>query len=401
MTQFSNRKISASCINLINKIVRELENQGKKIIKLSIGELDTLRPIEITEISKNEFDYSNRYSNIYGDSELRKLIANKIKLERNVSYDSEKEIIITNGARGGAFYVFNSILNEGDEVILPRGTWVTYFNLLQNFNCKAVVADTKKENNYKLTPEILEKCITSKTKAIVITNPGNPTGAIFSKDELSALLNVIKKHKEIFFIADEIYSEIKYISGQVCSLVQATNDEELRKRIVVFNGFSKCFAMAGDRIAYVLSHNRELVDKIFACQALVGANPSNIPQIIAKKIMKKDLTSYYDKLLTRLKKNRDYIYDFVNNNIEGLKAERPDGALYTMIDYSELKKKFNKNPIFENDVNLCKYFLDNGVAVTPGSAFAIDDSFRVSFACSLEDVKSGLDIIKKSLNSVK
>lgn len=400
MLKFSNRKISASCINLINKIVRDLEKENKKIIRLNIGQLDTLRPIKVSEITDEEFDNSNEYSNISGDPELRKLIVDKIKKEKNISYDYEKELIITNGARAAAFYTFNSILNEGDEVILPRGTWVTYFNLLENFNAKAVIAETTSENNYKLTPEILEKCITPKTKVVIITNPGNPTGAIFSKEELSALLDVLKRHDGILFMSDEIYSEINYTDKKSCSLIEATDDEELKKRIAVYNGFSKGFAMAGDRIAYVLSHNQELINKIFGCQALVNANPSNLPQIIAKKLLQKDLTDYYNELITRLKKNRDYACDFIST-INGLVPNKPKGSLYVMIDYSELRNKYNKNPIFENDVNLCKYLLDNGVAVTPGSAFAIDNSFRISFACSFEDVKNGLNIIKESLEKIK
>ncbi|HSQ97665.1 MAG TPA: aminotransferase class I/II-fold pyridoxal phosphate-dependent enzyme [Rickettsiales bacterium] len=398
MLNFSDRTISPSCIDLINKKIIEFQQQGKKIIKLNIGNLDTERPIKISEISDAEFNNSNHYTNIKGDLELRQLVVDQIKKENGLIYDVNREITIVSGTRAGIFYTFNSLLNEDDEVIIPRGTWVTYFNMLENFKGKAVLADTKVEDNYKLTPEILESCITSKTKAFVITNPGNPTGAIYSMEELKALLDVLKKYPQMIVMSDEIYSNIYFTNIRVNSIAEATEDKELLKRIVIFNGFSKSISMAGDRIAYVLCYNQELLQRIYNCQVLINSNTNNIAQIIAKKIIKKDLTEYYKSLINRLKKNRDFAYDFINNNIKGLKAEMPDGALYMMIDYSALKN--NTNPAVQNDVAMCEYLLQNGVATTPGEAFRIPNSFRICFACSFEEIKEGVELIKQAVEKL-
>lgn len=400
MLKFSNRIISPSCIDLINKKIMEFQQQGKNIVKLNIGNLDTERPIKVSEITDKEFDNSNHYTNIRGDLELRQLIIDDIKKNSGLIYDVNKEITIVSGTRAGIFYTFNSILNEGDEVIIPKGTWVTYFNMLENFNAKVVLAYTKPENNYKLTPEILEKCITPKTKAFIITNPGNPTGAIYSKEELSALLNVLKKYPQIIVMADEIYSNIHFLDERVYSIAEATSDKEILQRVVVFNGFSKSISMAGDRIAYVLCYNQELLLRIYNCQALINSCTNNIAQIIAKKILKKDLTDYYKFLINRLKKNRDFACDFINNNIKGLKVKKPDGALYFMVDYSELKNSKNSVAV-QNDVAMCEYLLQNGVATTPGEAFKIDNSFRICYACGFEEIKKGVELIKEAIDKLQ
>lgn len=398
MQIFSNRTISPSCIDLINRKIMTLQQQGVKIVKLNIGNLDTERPIKISEITDEEFNNSNHYTNIKGDLELRQLVVDEIKKQSGLVYDVNKEITIVSGTRAGIFYTFNSIINEGDEVIIPRGTWVTYFNMLENFKGKAVLADTKIENNYKLTPEILEKCITPRTKAFIITNPGNPTGAIYSKDELNALLNVLKKYPNMIAMSDEIYSNIHFTDNRVCSIAEATDDKELLKRIVVFNGFSKSISMAGDRIAYVLCYNQELLQRVYNCQVLINSNTNNIAQIIAKKVLKKDLSQYYKDLISRLQKNRDFACDFINNNIKGLKAEKPDGALYVMVNYSALKN--STNLAVQNDVAMCEYLLENGVATTPGEAFRIPSSFRICYACSFEEIKEGVELIKKAVDKL-
>ena len=400
MTLFSNKTISASCIDLINRKIIEFQNDGKKIIKLNIGNLDTDRPLKISEITNQEFDSSNHYTNIRGHLELRQLIADKLKKEKNLVYDINKEMTMVSGTRSGIFHTFNAILNEGDEVIIPRGTWVTYFNMLDNFKAKAVLANTKSENNYKLTPEILEKCITKKTKAVIITNPGNPTGAIFSKDELSALLNVVKKHKNIIIMADEIYADIKFTDEKVYSVAEVTDDSELRKQIVVFTGFSKNLSMAGDRIAYVLTHNQELLSRIYGTQALINSCVNNIAQIMAIKMLKKDLTEYYYNLINRLKSNRDFALGLIKD-VKGITANKPDGALYVMLDYSNLKKQFPNNKQLQNDMEFCNYLLENGVALTPGEPFGLENSVRICFACSKDDLQNGLTIIKNAVEKLK
>ena len=332
MSIFANKTISASCIDIINRKIIELQNEGKTIIKLNIGNLDTDRPIKINEITDEEFNGSNHYTNIRGHLELRQLIIDKLNKERNLEYDINKEMTMVSGTRAGIFHTFNSILNEYDEVIIPRGTWVTYFNMLENFKAKPVLADTKPENNFKLTPEILESCITSKTKAVVITNPGNPTGAIFSKSELNALLNVIKKHPNMIIMSDEIYADINFTNEKVYSVAEATDDKELRKQIVVFTGFSKNLSMAGDRIAYVLTHNQELLSRIYGSQALINSCVNNIAQIMATKMLKKDLSSYFKTLINRLRDNRDFALNLIKD-MDGITAIKPDGALYIMLNY--------------------------------------------------------------------
>ncbi|MBR2140730.1 MAG: pyridoxal phosphate-dependent aminotransferase [Rickettsiales bacterium] len=396
MIEFANRKITPSDIDLINRRIIELQKEGRNIVKLNIGNLDTDRPIKINEITDEEFDGSNHYTNIKGDAELRKLIVDKIQKTSGVVYDVEKEITMVSGTRSGIYHVFNAILNQGDEVIIPRGTWVTYFNMLENFNAVAVVADTKPENNYKLTPEILEKFITNKTKAVVITNPGNPTGAIYTKNELNELLKIIEKHPQMIIMSDEIYTDIHYTDERVCSVVEATNNPETRKQIVVFNGFSKNLSMAGDRIAYVLTHNQELISRVYGSQALINSCVNNIAQLLAKKMMKKDLSGYFETLLNRLKKNRDFVCDYINK-IDGLSAIKPDGALYVMVDYSKLEEKYKNNKNYESDRSVCEYLLQNGVATTPGSSFALNNSFRICFACSFEELERGIKLIEKAL----
>lgn len=396
MIEFANRKITPSDIDLINRRIIELQKEGRNIVKLNIGNLDTDRPIKINEITDEEFDGSNHYTNIKGDAELRKLIVDKIQKTSGVVYDVEKEITMVSGTRSGIYHVFNAILNQGDEVIIPRGTWVTYFNMLENFNAVAVVADTKPENNYKLTPEILEKFITNKTKAVVITNPGNPTGAIYTKNELNELLKIIEKHPQMIIMSDEIYTDIHYTDERVCSVVEATNNPETRKQIVVFNGFSKNLSMAGDRIAYVLTHNQELISRVYGSQALINSCVNNIAQLLAKKMMKKDLSGYFETLLNRLKKNRDFVCDYINK-IDGLSVIKPDGALYVMVDYSELEEKYKNNKNYESDRSVCEYLLQNGVATTPGSSFALNNSFRICFACSFEELERGIKLIEKAL----
>ena len=197
-------------------------------------------------------------------------------------------------------------------------------------------------------------------------------------------------------MSDEIYTDIHYTDERVCSVVEATNNPETRKQIVVFNGFSKNLSMAGDRIAYVLTHNQELISRVYGSQALINSCVNNIAQLLAKKMMKKDLSGYFETLLNRLKKNRDFVCDYINK-IDGLSAIKPDGALYVMVDYSKLEEKYKNNKNYESDRSVCEYLLQNGVATTPGSSFALNNSFRICFACSFEELERGIKLIEKAL----
>lgn len=364
-------------IGISNK-VKELKKQGLDIISLSIGEPDFQTP-EAAKNSAIQAIHTNKttYDSAAGLLELREVIKQKLKDENNISYKID-EIIVSSGAKHAITNSLMALLDYGDEVIIPKPYWVSYPEMVKLTGGRPILLDTKRENNFKVTPEGIKKVLTPKTKMIFITNPSNPTGAIYSKDELQKIVDLCVE-KNIYILADEIYEKICY-TDTFTSI--ASLSEEAKNITITINGLSKSVAMTGWRIGYSAT-NKEIAKAISTIQGHLVSHPATISQWASVQALS-SCQSEIKQMVASYKERRDLVISALNK-IDELKFIYPEGAFYMFIDISALKSKFEWDSSFS--VAFSNKLLDEGkVAVVPGIAFGLDDFIRISYACSIEEL---------------
>ncbi|MBS6510055.1 MAG: pyridoxal phosphate-dependent aminotransferase [Paraclostridium bifermentans] len=376
----------------ISSKVRDLKASGKNIIDLSIGEPDLSVPSAAIQHGINSLNENlTNYDLVPGLKILRDELSKKLNLENDCDYAPE-EIIVSSGAKNAITNALLAILNPGDDVLVPKPYWVSYPEMIKLVNANPVFIETNKENEFKLTKDILEKSITPKTRMLFLNNPSNPTGAVYSKEELLEIADVCIKNN-IYILADEIYERICY-KDKFVSIASLSND--IKNITITINGFSKSFAMTGLRIGYS-SSNKEIAKAISTIQGHLVSHPSLTSQYIAYGALK-DCSDSISDMVDIYRSRRNKVVDILNQ-CNKLNYVTPDGAFYTFIDLSMVKNNLNYTDSFS--IEFCNKLLDEyEVAAVPGIAFGMDDYIRISYACSESSFTEGLKRIIKFAESL-
>ena len=377
---------------------RELKAQGKDVISLSIGEPDFNTPEVIKEAAKKAIDDNfTHYPPVPGYADTREAISRKFKRDNNLDYAPE-QIVVSTGGKQALYQVVQVLVNPGDEVIIPTPFWVSYKEFVHLAEGVVVPLKTKIENKFKMTPEQLEAAITPKTKLIIFSSPSNPTGMLYSKEELKGLAQVIARHENVYVVCDEIYEHINYV-GKHESIAQFP---EIFNRVVTVNGLAKGFAMTGWRVGYIGAP----LAIAKACNKLQGQVTSATCSIALKACvcaMQMDPTTSKDIINMRetFRKRRDMVYQLLCE-IPGVKVVMPEGAFYFFPDVSSYYgKSFNGKKI-ENSTDMAFYLLNEAnVATVMGSAFGDDTCIRLSYATSEDLLREALRRIKEALANLK
>ncbi|HEY4798635.1 MAG TPA: pyridoxal phosphate-dependent aminotransferase [Bacteroidia bacterium] len=370
---------------------RELKEKGIDVISLSLGEPDFNTPEPIKLAAKKAIDDNfSHYTHVSGYLELRQAISRKFKRDNNLDFAAD-QIVVSTGAKQSIANVMLCIVNPGEEVLVPAPYWVTYIELVKLAGGKPVVIPTTVENNFKVSAQQIKNAITPKTKAIIFSSPCNPTGSVYTKQELKALADVIAPHKDMYVLSDEIYEHINF-SGKHESIAQFP---EMKERTIVINGASKGFAMTGWRVGYI-GATKELAQ---ACDKIQGQFTSATCSIGQKALhAAADLeVASIRPMVDAFKKRRDTVYKLLKE-IPGMKVNYPDGAFYFFPDISFYIGKGG----IKNSTDLCMYLLDKGhVGLVPGDAFGDDNHIRISYAASEEKLMEAMKRIKNALAELK
>ncbi|MBE2289837.1 MAG: pyridoxal phosphate-dependent aminotransferase [Chitinophagaceae bacterium] len=373
------------------KMSREMKARGINIIDLSLGEPDFKTPehIRTAAIAAINEGY-NKYTPVAGTPELLEAICTKLKRDNNLDY-STSEILVSTGAKHSLVNAVLCLVDPGDEVIIPTPFWVTYAAQVQLAEGVVKYIHCGIESDFKLKPEQLEAAITPKTKLFMFSSPCNPTGSVYTREELAALVEVFKKYPQVCIISDEIYEYINFIGGHE-SIAQFP---EIRDRVVVINGMSKGFAMTGWRLGYMAAP-RELVQACDKLQSQFTSGASIITQRAAITALLSDLGPTHE-MVAAYKQRRDFVSAALQK-IPGVKANNPGGAFYAFPDISAFFGKRYGEHVIENDVDLSMFLLHEAhVATVSGSAFGSPQCIRLSTANSMENLREALDRITKSL----
>ena len=376
----------------ISSKVSELKNLGRDIINLSIGEPDFNVPekaksVGIDSLNNNE----TKYNLVSGIKILREEICKKLLNENNCNYSID-EIVVSNGAKHAITNTLLAVTNPGNEVLLPKPYWVSYSEMTKIVNAVPVPIETEKDNDFKLTGELLEKYITDKTKLLILTNPSNPTGAVYKKEELIDIANICLKHN-IYILADEIYEKICYTDKFVSV---ASLSDEIKDITITINGFAKSAAMTGVRLGYSAS-NKEIAKGINAIQGHLVSHPSLTSQYIGYGALTQ-CSDDINNMVRTYKYRRDLITSKLDT-IPNIEYVYPEGAFYVFIDLSKIKDKFNYKESFS--IEFCEKFLEEyNVAIVPGLAFGIDNYVRISYACKEDYFLEALDRLNVFISNI-
>ncbi len=369
----------------------EMKAQGIDVINLSVGEPDFNTPDAIKEAAKKAIDENySRYSPVPGYPELRKAIVAKLKKENGLDY-SMNEILVSNGAKQSVCNTVMALVNEGEEVIIPAPYWVSYPQMAKLAGATPVIVNAGFEQDFKMTPEQLEKAITPKTRLLILCSPSNPTGSVYSKEELKGLADVILRHDNLYVLADEIYEHINYV-GHHESIAQFPG---MKERSIIVNGVSKAYAMTGWRIGFIAAP--EWIVK--GCNKLQGQYTSG-PCSVSQKAAEAAYTLPQDCVETMrqaFERRRDLIVSLAKD-IPGLEVNRPQGAFYLFPKCSSFFGKSDGTHIIKTSTDLAMYLLEVGhVATVGGDAFGDPDCFRMSYATSDDNIREAMRRIKEAL----
>lgn len=368
----------------------ELKEQGKDIIGLTLGEPDFDIPEFIKDAAKKAIDdnYSH-YTPVPGLKELRLAIKNKLKRDNDLDYEIN-QIVVSTGAKQSLMNIVLATVNSGDEVILPAPYWVSYFDMIKFAKGVPVAIDSSVETGFKITADQLEKAITPKTKAFLFSNPCNPSGAAYTKEELAKLASVFEKHPEVLIISDEIYEYINFVGDNI-SIGQF---ESIKDRVITVNGVSKGFAMTGWRIGYIAGP----IEIAKACTKIQGQFTSGanaIGQMAAVAALDGGAQSV-KHMKDEFFKRRDFMLGLLKR-IDGLKLTIPEGAFYLFPDVSAYFGKSYNGKTLNDSEDICSFLIEEAlVATTPGSAFGSPNCIRLSYAASVETLEKACDRMKKA-----
>jgi len=370
----------------IDNLAKEMASKGRKVFSFAAGEPDFDTPAHIKKAAIKALEEGQtKYTPVAGTQALRIAIAAKLEKDNGLRYDAN-QIVVSNGAKHTLFNIFMAICKEGDEVVIPEPYWLSYPEMVNVAGGKPVFVNCREKNDFKITPSEFEKAVTPRTKAIVINSPSNPTGVVYSGDELRAIAEVAVKHG-VYIISDEIYEKMMY-DGSVHVSVGSFS-KEIFDRTITVNGFSKAYSMTGWRLGY-FAGPAEIVKAVNAFQSHSTSGPNTFAQFGALEALRGP-QDCVKEMLQAFAERRAYILKRLTS-IRGISCVKPMGAFYVLPNISSFGL---------GSVEFAKQLLEReGVAVVPGVAFGADSNVRLSYACSIENIRHGMDRIEEFVKSL-
>jgi aspartate aminotransferase len=379
----------------MSKLSRELTSKGIDIVNLSLGEPDFITPVHIREAAKRAIDEGYTfYPPIAGFAELRKAISQKFKRENNLEFNPD-QVIVSTGAKQSIANVVLSLLDKDDEVVIPMPYWVSYIEIVKLAEGKTNSVQTTIESDFKISPAQLEAAITPKTKMFIFSSPCNPTGTVYTKDELYALAKVLEKHPRIYILSDEIYEHINFRGGHE-SIAQF---DFIKDRVIIVNGVSKGYAMTGWRIGYI-GAPKHIADACEKMQGQFTSAASSIAQKAAEAALNMNMAPTLE-MQSAFRRRRDLVLDLMKD-IPDLTINKPEGAFYVFPDVSSYFGKSFEGKKINNATDLCMYLLYNAhVSLVTGEAFGDGNYLRFSYAASDDKLIEAIKRIKAALEKLK
>lgn len=385
-------KIKPSETLAITAKTNSLRAQGRDVIGFGAGEPDFDTPVNIKNAAIKAIESGfTKYTPVGGTDELKDAIVAKLKRDSGLEY-KRSQIVVSCGAKHTLYNLAQALFDEGDEVIIPAPYWVSYPDIVVLAGGRPVIVNTKEKDGFKMKPEQLKAAITKHTRAVIINSPSNPTGAVYSPEELKAIAAVLID-KDILVISDDIYEKIFYANFPFADI--ASVESKMKDKTIVVNGVSKTYAMTGWRIGYAAGPE-EIVAAINKIQSQNTSNPTSISQKAAVEAISGD-QSVVEKMVREFQKRRNFIVDALND-IPGVRCFSPEGAFYAFPNVSNIYGRSYKGKKITNSAELIDYLLDEAnVAAVPGAAFGSDDHIRLSYATSLANIEEGIKRIKNAV----
>jgi len=382
-------KLSPSMTIAISTLAAELKASGKDVLSFSAGEPDFDTPQIIKDAAIEALNNAQtKYTAVAGTPGVKNAIVNKLKRDNNLDYSAEN-IMVNVGAKHSLFNIIQALIEKDDEVIIPAPYWVTYPEIVKYSDGTPVEILTDDKSEFKITPEQLKNAITPKTKMLILTSPSNPTGSVYTKEELEAIAEVLKG-TDIWVISDEMYEKLIYDNLKFTAT--ASINEDMFKRTITVNGLSKSVAMTGWRFGYLATPNTELVKAMTKLQSQSTSNINSITQYASIVALDGKADEDIEMMRVQFEKRRDIACELFNK-IDGLSVVKPNGAFYLFVNIKEVE---------ENSLVFCEKLLQEvGVAVVPGLGFGLDGYFRFSFATDEDTIREGISRIEKFVNSIK
>ena len=388
--------ISPSPTLAITAKAKEMKAEGIDVVNFGAGEPDFDTPQQIKQAAVNAIDEGfTKYTPASGTMELKEAVVKKLGRDNDLHYNP-KEVIITCGAKHALFNLALTLFDEGDEVLIPAPYWVSYPEQIKLAGATPVIVPTREAYRFLLDMEVLEKYTTTKTKAIILNSPSNPTGVVYEKENLINLAKFIID-KSLLVISDECYERLLYDGKKHISIASLGHD--IRRRTIVVNAVSKTYSMTGWRIGYAAAP-KEIIQAMANLQSQSTSNPASISQKAAVEALIGD-QSVVNQMISEFDKRRKYIVERLNS-IPMVSCLKPAGAFYVFPNFSKLYKLQNEGQVVLSSTDMATYLLDKAnVAVVPGIAFGCDDYLRLSYACSMENIEKGLDRIETALSELQ
>lgn len=373
--------LSESITIAISSLARELKAQGRDILSFSAGEpdFDTPKAVKDEAIKAINAGFT-KYTAVSGIPELKQAICEKLGRENNLHYDTN-EVIVSNGAKHSLFNIFAALINKDDEVIIPAPYWVTYPELVNYYGGKNIIINTNDKTCFKITPQQLRENLTHKTKLLVLNTPSNPTGSVYSKEEIQALAEVLKD-TNVWVVSDEMYEKLLY-EGEFCSVASVSDD--MLERTISVNGVSKSAAMTGWRMGYCASKDKKLIKLMDNLQSQCTSNINSITQKASIAVLNGSIETEIQKMCHEFALRRNQAVELLNA-IDNISVITPQGAFYLFVNVGLIQK---------DSMKFCTELLEKeGVAVVPGEGFGMGSYFRFSFAADMQTIIEGIKRIK-------
>jgi len=382
--------VQASTTLQVDALFKQMKADGKNVVGFGAGEPDFNTPENISEAAHKAIrDGQTKYTPVAGIPALKQAVVDRLQADCGISY-APGQIVAASGAKHNIYIALQALVNPGDEVIVPAPYWVTYTEAVKMAGGVPVVITATEADDFKITASQLDAAVTDKTKLFILNNPSNPTGMLYSADELKALADVCLKH-DLYVISDEIYYKLLYDGKKFTSF--ASLGEDIKERTIIVNGVSKTYAMTGWRIGYTASSSK-LAEVMSNYLSHATSAPSTISQIAAVEALNGPQEGI-EEMRKVFEQRRDYIYDRINA-IPGVSCRKPDGAFYVMMNIEKLIGRTLGGVEIRNSDDFSLSFLENGlVALVSCSGFGIDNFLRLTYASSMEEIKEGMDRLEK------
>lgn len=377
------QRVKPSPTLAISALAGQLKAEGRDIISMGLGEPDFETPDHIKQAAIDAINNGEtRYTPVDGTPRLKAAVVNKFKRDNNLDYELN-QVLVSTGGKQGIYNLCQAVLNEGDEVIIPAPYWVSYPDMVSLAGGIPVIAAAGQDSGFKLTPEKLKASITDKTRLFFINSPSNPTGVMYSKDELAALGEVLLEYPKIIVATDDIYEHILFDDNTFVNIINAT--PELYDRTVILTGASKVYCMTGWRIGFSAGP-ADIMGAMKKVQSQSTSNPCSIAQAATVAALENDL-SFLQPMLTAFSERHKYVVESLNK-IDGIECLPSEGAFYSFPNVEGMIARIDG---VSNDTELCSYILDKtGVSIVPGSAFGLEGHMRLSYATSMENLQKAI-----------